>query len=230
MHNDVSLFQYFWYASAMVKLVMLVLLGLSVLSWTIIIQRYFQLKQYQLQMRKFYHAFWSGIDLMSLFQQTRERGAIGLASIFRAGYSTFTRHKAQGMDDQLFNQTVERALRVASSKELGQLESSLPFLATVGSVSPFIGLFGTVWGIMTSFHMLGNAEQATIAMVAPGISEALVATAMGLMAAIPATIAYNRFAQQITRIDDTMNQFQDEFMGIVAANLSGTNNGMVGQS
>ena len=184
-------------ASIVVQLVMLTLLAASVTSWVMIFQRSTMLRAGRRALESFEERFWSGIDLSKLYRQAGSNPDpdSGVEQIFRAGFKEFSRLRQQpGVDPEAVMEGVARAMRVAISREEEKLEQSLPFLATVGSVSPYIGLFGTVWGIMNSFRGLAQAQQATLATVAPGIAEALIATAIGLFAAIPAVIAYNRFA------------------------------------
>lgn len=212
--TDLSLFGYFWHASFIVKLVMLTLLASSIASWLMIFQRGKLLKLTQKNLKQFEKVFWSNADLVTYYKtlENRRSHTSGLETIFLSGFEEYLRLHQQGAtaaDDVM--EGAKRAMRVANMRELDTLEVGLPFLATVGSVSPYIGLFGTVWGIMMSFHALGHATQATISMVAPGISEALVATAMGLFAAIPAVIAYNRYSTQLDRIVARYEAFQEEF-------------------
>ena len=217
MGANQSLFVYFADAGFVVKTVMLILLGTSIASWTLIVQRWLFLSNTQKQLRTFENQFWSGADLSQLYQSMERQNPTGLASIFYAGFGEFLRTKkteeATPSDNSL--QAVQRAMRIAHAREADKLELHLAFLASVGSISPYIGLFGTVWGIMSSFHALGGAQQATIAMVAPGISEALIATAMGLFAAIPAVLAYNRYSNMVDRILQSYETFQEEFTNIV---------------
>ena len=163
--------------------------------------------------------FWSGVDLNHLYRQGNSRaakGIDGIENIFRAGFKEFTRlRQHEGVDPDAVMEGTQRVMRVALSREEEKLEANLPFLASVASVSPYIGLFGTVWGIMNSFRALGNVQQATLAMVAPGIAEALIATAMGLFAAIPAVIAYNRYATQVERLHSRYDTFKEEFTSIL---------------
>ncbi|MBS1270604.1 MAG: Protein TolQ [Gammaproteobacteria bacterium] len=205
-------------ASLLVQLVMLILLLASVISWTMIFTKYFNIKTASRDADNFEDDFWSGGDMDTLFHTWAGRGRHpeGMASIFVAGYREYTRlggKASVGRQDML--DAVHRTMRVALMRETDELETHLSFLATVGSTSPYVGLFGTVWGIMNSFRSLGVAQQATIASVAPGIAEALVATAMGLFAAIPAVIAYNRFSNRIERLLSRYEAFADEFLSIV---------------
>jgi biopolymer transport protein TolQ len=208
-------------ATLPVKLVMLILLGASLVSWVMIVQRGLYLRSAAAELRGFESTFWSGIDLNQLFgdgnQRLKEsRGIPGVEVVFRAGFREFNRLGQQGSTDpDAVIAGVERAMRVALSREEEKLNTHLPFLASVASVSPYIGLLGTVWGIMEAFRGLAGVQQATLAVVAPGIAEALIATAMGLFAAIPAVIAYNRFASLVERIHSGYQTFAEEFSGIL---------------
>ncbi len=214
MTPDMSLWSLFANASLLVQLVMLLLLLASLYSWTLIIQKSRQLKQAYAAAVTFESRFWSGIDLVELYRQVSKRHDTleGLASLFEAGFGEYARLRKQGGGKTLgIVEGAQRSMRVALSREIDRLESSLAFLATVGSTSPYIGLFGTVWGIMNSFRALGGAQHATLSMVAPGIAEALIATAMGLFAAIPAVIAYNRFSNEVERLETRYETFKEEF-------------------
>lgn len=217
MSAEISLFGLFLEASLLVKLVMLTLLLLSVVSWAMIFQRSKTLRSAQSRLDKFEDKFWSGLDLNRLYQEVSARADnVGLEKIFHSGFKEFVRLRRTGHRDA--TQSLEgtrRAMRVALSREVDELETSLPFLATVGSTSPYIGLFGTVWGIMNAFIALGAVKQATLQMVAPGIAEALIATAMGLFAAIPAVIAYNRFSTRVEKLENAYINFADEFLSIL---------------
>ncbi|MFK8021844.1 MAG: protein TolQ [Pseudomonadales bacterium] len=208
-------------ASILVQLVMLSLLMASVVSWTMIVRRLFVYREAEIQLSEFEQQFWSGIDLGKLYRQANAHaqdsdGAIGVENIFRSGFKEFSRLRQQaGVDADAVMQGAQRGMRVALAREEAKLDKSLAFLATVGSTSPYVGLFGTVWGIMNSFRGLANVQQATIATVAPGISEALIATAMGLFAAIPAVIAYNRFSTRVDSLVGRYDQFSDEFTSIL---------------
>lgn len=218
MSTDPSLWGYVANAGIVVKFVMLLLLIASVATWTIIFQRYGFLKRAKRAAMNFEDEFWAGTDLSQLYDKLEQqnRGHAGLEQIFTNGFREFTRLQAQSRaNPKAVMDGTTRAMRVAQSREIDKLENHLSFLATVGSTSPYVGLFGTVWGIMTSFQALGSVQQATIAMVAPGISEALIATAMGLFAAIPAVIAYNRFNNTATRLANDYDTFQDEFSSIL---------------
>lgn len=227
MVADPSIFSYFTNAGLVVKIVMLILFAVSIISWTIIFQRRIILKQARIAIQEFEAEFWSGIDLGKLYAQiSHTKSSIqGLKVIFLAGFKEFARLRQQPhIQPEAIIEGVQRGMRIAYSKESDRLEQHLSFLATVGSISPYIGLFGTVWGIMTSFQALtGTAQQATIAMVAPGISEALVATAMGLFAAIPAVIAYNRYSNQVERLLNHYGAFQEELSNILHRKIHTTN-------
>lgn len=217
MTTDTSLWSFIADAGPLVKLVMFLLFCASVVSWTMIFQRSIFLSTAKDAIKRFEERFWSGVELTRLYQDLDRRSDSlqGLEHIFHAGFSEFTRLSKQNVNSDAILEGAQRAMRVALAREMDELERHLPFLATVGSTSPYVGLFGTVWGIMTSFRALGSAQQATIAMVAPGISEALIATAMGLFAAIPAVIAYNRFASHVERIANHYDTFQEEFSSIL---------------
>lgn len=214
MTTDMSLWSLFADASRLVQLVMLLLLIASLYSWTVIIQKFRMLRTARSDAVIFENRFWSGIDLVELYKQVNKRrdDLQGLARLFEAGFGEFARlRKQNGLGSMDIVEGAQRAMRVALSREVDRLDSSLAFLATVGSTSPYIGLFGTVWGIMNAFLALGQAQNATLAMVAPGIAEALIATAMGLFAAIPAVIAYNRFSNEVERLENRYETFKDEF-------------------
>ena len=220
MTIDSSLWNYFVNASLVVKGVMLLLGGASIMSWTYILQRGFYLKDVRDATTKFEQKFWSGGDLSQFYAESvrnREIAPIqGVEIIFQAGFKEYLRwHKQTGVTVELIMQNVKRAMHVAETREADKLEMHLPWLATVGSISPYVGLFGTIWGIMLSFRGLAGVQQATISAVAPGIAEALIATAMGLFAAIPAVIAYNRYATDISRILSRYDSFQEEFSNIL---------------
>lgn len=219
MGAEQSLLGYFFNASPIVKLVMALLLGASVMSWTYIFQRSMFLKKARADMKNFEERFWSTGDLTVLYNQIDkfDREKEGVAGIFYAGFKEFLRLKQQsGREQSVIMEGVQRAMRIAYAREQEALEKHLPFLASVGSTSPYVGLFGTVWGIMTSFQALSSStQQATIAMVAPGISEALIATAMGLFAAIPAVLAYNRYSSKVDNLMNHYETFQEEFSNIL---------------
>jgi biopolymer transport protein TolQ len=216
--TDLSLLGLVLNASVLVQLVMLVLLAASVVSWTMIFRKHLALKRARHLAEEFEERFWSGKDLVTMYNQINSLKAdtVGLERIFQAGFREFARLRGQGgMDGRAVMDGSARAMRVALSREVEELEVHLSFLATVGSTSPYIGLFGTVWGIMNSFRALGSVNQATLAMVAPGIAEALIATAMGLFAAIPAVIAYNRYVHDVERLVNRYDTFVDEFSTIL---------------
>ena len=205
-------------ATIVVKLVMLTLLSLSMVSWYMIWQRQSIMSKTQRALDSFEERFWSGIDLSRLFVQVNSdpNPNSGQENIFRAGFKEFARlRKNVNSDPDSVMEGTERAMRVALLREQEKLEANLPFLATVGSTSPYIGLFGTVWGIMHSFLSLANQQQATLAAVAPGIAEALIATAIGLFAAIPAVVGYNRFSAMVDRLLHSYETFSDEFSSIL---------------
>ena len=212
-----SLLSFFIDAGPMVKGVMFLLLLISVISWAVIFQRSFLLRRATGLLRKFEDVFWGGTDLNTLYQRINDRKkgpTSGAEEIFHAGFKEFSRLQQQQASSEAVMEGAERVMRIAQTKEVARLEDNLSMLATIGSTSPYIGLFGTVWGIMTSFQALGQASQASIAMVAPGISEALIATAMGLFAAIPAVIAYNRYINKLDRLAGQYDIFQEELTSI----------------
>ena len=218
MTADLSLVELVLNASILVQLVMLLLLVASMVSWTMIFQKYLTLKRARASAEEFEEQFWSGQDLVSMFNRINSHAfdATGMERIFHSGFKEFARLRAQsGIEASAILDGSERAMRIALTRELDILELHLSFLATVGSTSPYVGLFGTVWGIMNSFRALGNASQATLALVAPGIAEALIATAMGLFAAIPAVIAYNRYANDVERLHNRYDIFIEEFAAIL---------------
>jgi biopolymer transport protein TolQ len=214
MSSDLSLLNLVLHASFVVQLVLLILVVASVMSWTLILDRGRVLGQARKAANAFEERFWSGGDLSALYKDLTadEKGSTGLAAIFRAGFKEYVRlRKIEGSELMDVLQGAERSMRVALSREMDRLDAHLAFLATVGSTSPYVGLFGTVWGIMHAFHALGNVDQATLALVAPGISEALVATAIGLLAAIPAVVAYNRYSNHVERLNNRYEEFMEEF-------------------
>ena len=205
-------------ASLPVQLVMLMLLAASVLSWTMIFRKWFAIKSAGSVADRFETKFWSGANLNQMFieQSKKETNATGMASIFVEGFREYKRLSQESRIEPMdILEGVQRAMRVALSREIDYLETHLSFLATVGSTSPYVGLFGTVWGIMNSFRSLGMVQQATIAHVAPGIAEALIATAIGLFAAIPAVIAYNRYSNKVERLVTRYEIFMQEFASIL---------------
>ena len=225
MNTDLSLLTLIMDASVLVKAVMLLLLGASIASWAVIVEKSRLLKQATNAADDFEATFWSGGDLSTMYTDisNSDENQIGMAGVFEHGFREFGRLKDQSIINA--EQIIEgsrRSMRVSQLREVDRLENHLAFLATVGSTSPYVGLFGTVWGILNSFQSLGNVQSATLALVAPGIAEALIATAMGLFAAIPAVIAFNRYADQIGRLEVRYDIFMEEFSAIlqrqVAAN------------
>ena len=216
--HDLSILTLITQASVLVQAVMALLLVVSLMSWTYIFRKWFVLKKAQRQTEEFERDFWSGKDLNALFQSAANdrHGSGSLERIFEAGMREFVKLKtAPRADGTMQLESARRAMRATYQREMDYLESHLAFLASVGSVSPYIGLFGTVWGIMNSFRGLSNVQQATLANVAPGIAEALVATAIGLFAAIPAVVAYNRYAHDIDRLAIRFESFIEEFSNIL---------------
>ena len=221
MNNEpMTIMQLIGSASFLVQMVMLLLLSASVVSWVMIVQRGIYQSRARSAYKSFEKHFWSGVDLTQLYRQGNARASDesiqGVENIFRAGFKEFTRLRQQGSTDpDAIMEGTQRSMRVALAREEEKLEAWLPFLASVASVSPYVGLFGTVWGIMNSFRGLANEHQATLATVAPGISEALIATAMGLFAAIPAVLAYNRFSARAEYLSSNYETFADEFSAIL---------------
>ncbi|WPL18015.1 Biopolymer transport protein ExbB [Thiorhodovibrio winogradskyi] len=214
MGSELSLLTLFVNAGLTVKLILLVLVLASVLSWVIIFDRSRVLKQARQAAEIFEHRFWSGGDLSALYRDLgqNEASGSGLASIFRAGFKEYVRlRKIEPDDTMAVIAGAERSMRVALSREMDRLDANLSALATIGSIGPYIGLFGTVWGTMNAFYALGNLQQATLAVVAPGISEALISTAVGLFAAIPAVVAFNRYVDQVERMHNRYEEFMEEF-------------------
>ena len=215
MNADLSIYHLITQASFVVQLVMLILLLASVISWTYIFAKYKEFKQTVSVTDDFEEEFWSGKELSLLYKKLTggEFEPEGIEKIFIAGYKEFSRmHSKEDVEPTVQVESAQLAMRIELSRELDRLDERLPFLATVGSTSPYVGLFGTVWGIMNSFRALGNVKQATMAHVAPGIAEALIATAIGLFAAIPAVVAYNRFATKLDRMANRYELFVDEFV------------------
>ncbi|MCF6192718.1 MAG: protein TolQ [Kangiellaceae bacterium] len=218
MSADMSILGLFLNASIIVQIIMVSLMLLSVISWAIIIDRSRSLNKASADGHSFEQRFWSCLDLGKLYKDLTERNKIpsGMELLFVSGYREFARlRKQEGTSAEAVMDGTHRAMRVAYSREIDRIEVHLSFLATVGSTTPYVGLFGTVWGIMNSFIALGSVKQATLAMVAPGIAEALIATAMGLFAAIPAVIAYNRFTYKVQKIETLYENFVEEFSGIL---------------
>ncbi|MGL1959409.1 MAG: protein TolQ [Colwellia sp.] len=217
MSAEFSIFELVLQASLLVKFVMLVLLGFSIACWAMIFQRSKALNAAHSQLKHFEDKFWSGADLSKLYNDiSTSKQICGIESLFIAGFKEFARLRKSNIDSpQIIIDGTHRAMRVALSREVDSLETYLPFMATVGSISPYIGLFGTVWGIMNSFIGLGSVQQATLSMVAPGIAEALIATAMGLFAAIPAVMAFNRFSHRVEKLENSYGNFMEEFASIL---------------
>jgi biopolymer transport protein TolQ len=197
---------------------MALLLLASVVSWSIMLRKRSELRRARADADRFEEVFWSGGDLSAMFKAIDQSRRVtrGMESIFESGFREFSRMRQQGgIASAPLLEGARRGMKVALLRESDRLEHSLSMLATIGSTSPYVGLFGTVWGIMNAFHGLGNVQQATLAMVAPGIAEALIATAMGLFAAIPAVVAYNRYADQVTRIETRYDTFVEELSSIL---------------
>ncbi len=224
MEAEMSLFSLVTRASFLVQVVMMILLSASVLSWVIIVLKYKVLKLARAEAVRFEDQFWSGINLSDLYQQVKRKNEErrGIARIFEAGFAEYVRTHKNKTNPDMMLASVQRSMKVAVAREEDALDSHLSLLATIGSISPYIGLFGTVWGIMRSFIALGAVEHASLAMVAPGIAEALIATAMGLFAAIPAVIAYNRYAESVDRLSSTYENFAEEFATILQRQSNAT--------
>jgi biopolymer transport protein TolQ len=214
LNESHSILQLLLQAGPVVQVIIGLLLLASLVSWTIIFRKRRLLRLAHAEANRFEGVFWSGGDLGKLYRsiETRGKPAVGMESIFEAGFGEFSRLRGQsaGSPAEML-EGVRRTMRVAQLREIDRLEESLSTLATTGSTSPYVGLFGTVWGIMGAFQGLGNVQQATLAMVAPGIAEALIATAAGLFAAIPAVVAYNRYADKVNRLEMRYDAFMDEF-------------------
>lgn len=218
MNTDMNIWSLISEATLVVQLVMVVLVLASIASWVIIFSKRTVLARLEKRAKQFEERFWSGADLGQLYDRITAEHKVreGQEIIFEAGYREFSRLREEHrIAADTLASGAQRAMRVALTREIDRLESGLNFLATVGSTSPYVGLFGTVWGIMHAFFALAGVQQATIAMVAPGIAEALIATAMGLVAAIPAVIAYNRYSNQVYRLEVRMDNFKEEFAGIL---------------
>ena len=217
MSEPLSIYALIANASLLVQIIMALLAAVSVASWVMIFQRWRALDRIQLELSEFEDYFWSGIDLRELHRDLQDDSSLtGIETVFIAGFTEFQRLSEQpNTDPDSIMQGVQRVMRVEVSREEERLEKHLAFLATVGSTSPYVGLFGTVWGIMNSFRSLANMSQATLASVAPGISEALIATAMGLFAAIPAVIVYNRFSARVEVLMKRYEAFADELTSIL---------------
>ena len=221
MNESMSIWNLIINASLTVQLVMLGLLSASVMSWVVIVQKWLMLSDAANEVASFEKRFWSGIDLSQLFREGsgKQKGnlaVIGMENLFRSGFKEFTRLRQQpGIESDAVMEGAQRAMKVALSREEKALEKHLALLATVASVSPYIGLFGTVWGIMTSFMNLATQSQPSLQVVAPGIAEALIATAMGLFAAIPAVLFYNNYASKVNSVTHSYYTFLDEFTSIL---------------
>lgn len=218
MNLDATFWHFIADAGPVVKIVLLLLITASVTSWTVIVQRFSYLNSTKAAADNFQKTFWSGVDLAQLYENLRHKkeSLSGLEHIFSSGFEAFLKMRSSDkVSHDAIMDGVQRAMKIARAREFDRLEKHLSFLATVGSTSPYIGLFGTVWGMMTALRALGNVSQATISMVAPGISESLIATAIGLFAAIPAYIAYNRFSSEADRISNDYETFQDEFYSLL---------------
>lgn len=215
MTNDLSILHLVANASLVVQLVMFILFAASVISWTFIFSKRKELNQAFSVTDDFEEEFWSKSDLTKLYQKLSSKNFTpeGIEKVFLAGYKEFSRmRQTTDATPAIQVESAEKVMHIELTRELDRLDESLPFLATVGSTSPYIGLFGTVWGIMNSFRALGEVKQATLAHVAPGIAEALIATAIGLFAAIPAVMAYNRFSTRLDRLTGRYELFVDEFV------------------
>jgi biopolymer transport protein TolQ len=215
MTNDLSIFHLVTNASFVVQFVMFILLATSVISWTFIFSKRKEFNQAFEVTEEFEQEFWSGKDLSELYKKLSENGfeAEGIEKIFLAGYKEFSKmRQKENVPAAVQVESAQRVMNIEMTRELDRLDETLPFLATVGSTSPYVGLFGTVWGIMNSFRALGDVKQATLAYVAPGIAEALIATAIGLFAAIPAVVAYNRFSTRLDKLASRYELFVDEFV------------------
>jgi biopolymer transport protein TolQ len=218
VETDLSIANLILGASLLVQALMLVLVAASVMSWALIMRKRKEMRDARREADRFEEVFWSTEDLTTLFNRinSANKSSEGMERMFLAGFKEFARlRKREAIEPTAILEGVQRAMRISLNRQVEELEVSLPFLATVGSVSPYVGLFGTVWGIMEAFQALGNVHQATLAMVAPGISQALIATAMGLFAAIPAVVAYNRFSSEIDRLFSRYDIFQEEFASIL---------------
>jgi len=218
MTADLSIMGLLINASVPVQIVMLLLIGASLVSWSIIFTKRRLIRRTKNASDEFEAAFWSGGDLNTLYRSAgrAKGGSLGMASIFESGFREFNRALAAGGSSaEKVIEECRRAMRVAQMREVDRLEQSLATLATIGSTSPYVGLFGTVWGIMVAFVEIGNQQTATLAVVAPPIAEALIATAMGLFAAIPAVIAYNRYADKVVRLEYRYDGFSEEFASIL---------------
>ncbi len=215
MSADLSFVRLILDASPVVQLIMASLILISFLSWIVIFRKRMAVRRARREADGFESRFWSGTDLTSLYSGIgKEESSQGMQAIFVAGFREFLRARPRAEPDSVVD-SARRAMRAAVFREVGELDQQMSFLATAGSTSPYIGLFGTVWGIMHSFRALGDVQYATLSLVAPGIAEALVATAMGLFAAIPAVMAYNRYSDQLERLEGRYETFMEEFSNIL---------------
>jgi len=216
LHTDLSFITLVSQASIVVQAVLLLLVVLLIWSWWQIFLKMFQLKRSARDTDAFEDEFWKGGDLNALYQgASKSRTGSGLEHIFTAGFREYSKHRTQGSAAGITLDSARRAMRATYQREIDAIDAHLAGLATVGSVSPYIGLFGTVWGIMNAFRGLANVSQATLAQVAPGIAEALIATAIGLFAAIPAVVAYNRYTHDVDRLAVRFETFIEEFSNIL---------------
>ncbi|NCS64595.1 MAG: protein TolQ [Hydrogenophilales bacterium CG03_land_8_20_14_0_80_62_28] len=216
LSQDLSFIELIRHASWVVKLVLLLLLGASFMSWWTIFDKLFALRKERCEAELFEREFWSGGFQEIVKRVSSIHRGCGMEEVFRAGYRELSKLKRQpGVAPDSMVESVRRAMRATYQREMDILEAKLPFLATVGSVSPYVGLFGTVWGIMNAFRGLSNVAQTTLAQVAPGIAEALIATAIGLFAAIPAVIAYNNFTHELDRLANRYDVFMEEFSNLL---------------
>jgi len=216
VHTDLTFLNLVLHASVVVQAIIVLLAALSLWSWWQIFLKLFQLRSNARETDRFEDEFWKGGDLNELFQRASQaRVGGGMEHIFTAGFREYSKHRRQGSSSVVTLDSARRAMRAAYQREVDALEAHLAGLATVGSVSPYIGLFGTVWGIMNAFRGLANVSQATLANVAPGIAEALIATAIGLFAAIPAVVAYNRYTHDVDRLSVRYETFIEEFSNIL---------------
>ena len=217
MEQDLSIITLVSQASIFVQAIMAILVLASLVSWYLIVQRAMYFNMAERERKRFESLFWSGTDLNTLYKQGSDSQtmAVGMESIFRAGFKEFTRMAQRNIDADAIMEGCQRAMRVAMNREEERLEQSLPFLATVGSTSPYIGLLGTVWGIMNSFQSIAISRNTSLAIVAPGIAEALFATALGLLAAIPAVVAYNKFNNDTIKYSQKLENFSKRFLTII---------------
>jgi len=223
MPNEISIVSLVAHATVPVQIILLLLLAASVFSWYLMFLKRGELRAAKGRLGAFEQRFWSGIELGDLYRELRVRGNTeGIEGVFGAGFQEFLRLRQQeSVDQETVTDAARRAMDAAQAREMQRLEDRLTWLATIGSASPYVGLFGTVWGIMNAFMSLSGVQQATLAMVAPGIAEALIATAFGLFAAIPAVVAYNRFSSAIDHLEGRYDSFRDEFTNILQRSAAG---------